>query len=269
MSVRLNGTIYKLCLLDTGIISEIVKDRGLRSFLGKLLVENYLPSISIWSVLEVRQRDDIYSGFLDLFSIVPFVMLKDSYNVFFKELEFYPNPNRITPIAFAFSMLNKDPNAHLKPFMQKLFSHPEILKSESAWNTGWKNDSLEMMLSLKSNFKPRKTTYNASDAKRFIEIGIPQYVTAFAPDWVQSENFNFDPNAFRSVKMAFYTVFYRFYGEQRSPEEQDVFDILIGNIASYVDRLITEKFQAEIFRKVKNQDSFLEHLEIGTLNDLR
>ena len=69
--------------------------------------------------------------------------------------------------------------------------------------------------------------------------------------------------------MAFYTVFYRFYAEQRKPEEQDVFDILIGNIAPYVDIVITEGFQAEIYKKVSNRDPFLDDLRIETVSALR
>ena len=57
--------------------------------------------------------------------------------------------------------------------------------------------------------------------------------------------------------MLFWTVFFRFYDEQRTPEIQDVFDIMISGFAPYVEVTLTEVFQAEIFRKVQRRDTIL------------
>jgi hypothetical protein len=76
-------------------------------------------------------------------------------------------------------------------------------------------------------------------------------------------------DAFPSVKTTFYTVFYRFYAENRDPELQDVFDILIFNVVPYLDIVVTERFQGEIFRKIKNRDEMYQDIEILTLRDLR
>jgi hypothetical protein len=274
MPIELNDTKYELALLDTGVISELLKNRNEeRLALTRLMIGRpMIPCISIWSVLELREREDLYQLFIELFSVVPFILVRDPINLLEDEIANYPDPSSVEPVAFAFSMFNPDPEADLNVFMAKLFSHPEVKKSEGAWGSGWKRESLDAMLALKANFQPSGDSYSAKDAELFVELAAPQYVTSQAPNWVKgliSQGKTPKPEAFPSVKMALYTVFYRFYAEQREPEEQDVFDILIGNIAPYLDGVITENFQAEIYRKVKNRDPFLYHLSIDTVSMLR
>jgi len=274
MPIELNAKKYELVLLDTGVISELLKNRNEeRLALTRLMIGRpMIPCVSIWSVLELRESEDLYKSFIELFSVVPFVLVRDPINLLEDEIANYPDPSSVEPVAFAFSMFNPDPDANLSSFMGKLFSHPEVKRSERAWGSGWKRESLNAMLALKANFQPSGDRYNAKDAGRFVELAVPQYVSSQAPIWVKgliNQGKTPKPGAFPSVKMALYTVFYRFYAEQREPEEQDVFDILIGNIASYLDGVITENFQAEIYRKVKNRDPFLNHLSIDTMSILR
>lgn len=135
------------------------------------------------------------------------------------------------------------------------------------WNSGWKKEGLDKILALKKNFPPAGEFYNANDADRFIKDGVIQYVFAQRIDWAKKlvdSKKEFIADGFPSVKMTFYNVFYRFYAETRQPEDQDIFDIFISCAAPYIDIFITEKFQAEIFKKVKSRDSFLSHLQIET-----
>ena len=270
---EINGTLYSFGLLDTGIISEVIKNRqGERNALVKLMIDvDMIPCISIWSIMELRERKDLYSTFLELFAVIPFCLIRSHYHLMEDELASFPDPSGIEPIAISFSMFAEDPGAKLPTFIPRLFSHPEVKKAEKLWGSGWKQDTLNSILSLKSNFSPRRERYNADDAKRFIEEGVFQYIATQAPQWTKDlleSGREFDPHSFPSVKMMFYTVFYRFYAENRIPEIQDVFDILIANAAPYLDMLITERFQAEIFRKVKHRDSFLEHVSIRTIGSL-
>ncbi len=131
---------------------------------------------------------------------------------------------------------------------------------------------MESILGLKPNFKPKGKYYSATDAVRFLQEGAIQYIIAENPIWAKrmienSHIINID--AFPSVKCAFYTVFYRFYAEKREPELQDIFDILITNVTPYMDMIVTEKFQAEIFKKVKRRDKMFENLEIAGLSRFR
>jgi hypothetical protein len=270
----INGTLYKLGLIDTGIISELVNNHyDERNSLVKLMIsEPILPCISIWSILEIRERIDIYDTFLELFSLVPFLLIESPYHILQDEIKNYPDPTKVDPVATAFSMFAEDPNTKVIPWMTRLFSQPKVKEAETMWRGPWKDESLEAMLSLRENFRPKGKRYAAEDASRFIEIGVPQYIIGQAPDWARSllnDGISISHDAFPSVKMSFYTVFYRFYAENRKPEKQDVFDIMIGNVAPYLDIVITEKYQCEIYRKVKNRDPFLKDLQIEDINILR
>ncbi|OEU64733.1 MAG: hypothetical protein BA863_07585 [Desulfovibrio sp. S3730MH75] len=271
---EINGTIYSFGLLDTGIISEVIKNRNdERNALVKLVTGNaMIPCISIWSILELRSKPELYSEFINLFSVIPFCLTKSPHEFFQEELDSYPDPSSIDPFVFTFSMFNKDPQADLSKFMDKLFNNREVRKAEKTWKNKWKKESLDSMLSLKSNFQPKGIWYNADDASRFIDEGVPQFVAGEARNWLKrllNSNQEFNPHAFPSIKMSFYTVFYRFYAEDRDPEIPDVFDILISSAAPYLDIVITEKFQAEIFKKVRNRDPFLDHVRIENINILR
>jgi hypothetical protein len=270
---EINGTLYSFGLLDTGIISEVIKNRhDERNSLVKLMTSvDMIPCISIWTIMELRSRPDIYSEFLNLFSVIPFCLTRSPYDLLQDELKNYPDPSEVDPIEIAFSMFSKDPKAKLSTFMKKLFKERGVKHAEMTWRTKWKAESLDSILSLRSNFQPKGKRFNAEDASRFISEGVPQYIAGQAPSWTKRflrSKREFDPHAFPSVKMSFYTVFYRFYAEKRKPEIPDVFDVMISNVTPYLDMVITEKFQAEIFRKVKNRDPFLSHVRIESLNIL-
>lgn len=66
-----------------------------------------------------------------------------------------------------------------------------------------------------------------------------------------------------------YSQYYRLFEENRTLDLQDVTDVRITAAAPYVDSIVTESFQAEIFRKVKRQWGHLESLGVFTLKDLR
>lgn len=266
---EINGKLFKLMLLDTGVISKIIKNpNNERNALTKIIIsENAIPCFSIFTIFELRKRKDLYDPFLDIFSVVPFFLLKTSDMLFIEELKHYPNSVNVEPLAFVFSFVNRDPLAHVKTFMAKLFSNPGVLENEKLWNSGWKKQGIDQILGLKSNFHPSGKNYNANDATRFIKEGVIQYVFSQQTLWAKklvNSGEEFNPSAFPSVKMTFYNVFYRFYAEKRTPEEQDVFDLFISCAAPYVDIFVTEKFQAEIFRKVKSRDPFLNNLQIET-----
>lgn len=98
--IDINGTQYKLCLLDTNCISEMVKKTEvvLRHVFEVLNPSEYIPCFSIFTILEIRQRDDIYEQFLKVFSTIPCIILKSLDLLFQDEVAFYPNPNKISPL---------------------------------------------------------------------------------------------------------------------------------------------------------------------------
>jgi hypothetical protein len=94
------------------------------------------------------------------------------------------------------------------------------------------------------------------------------------PSWVEgkvkTENTEIDLDAFPTLKAMIYTVFYKFYMDpDRKPSRSDGFDVLIASVLPYVDAVFTERHQAEVLRKTKRRDPFLDHLQVMTLRDPR
>lgn len=70
--------------------------------------------------------------------------------------------------------------------------------------------------------------------------------------------------------MTLWTVFFRLYlAARRKPQNQDVFDALISTPAPYLDAVVTENYQAEIYGQVKRLDAAIDTLDVYTLKDLR
>ena len=272
--IKIGNELYRLCLLDTNVLSEIIRNKNNErsSFITNFSISNgIIPCFSIWSVIELRKAPDIYKDFIKFFSIVPCCLLKPYIEILGEEYTSYQSGKKANPVLNIFTLLDSG-ERRLEKIISTLFKKREIRKAEKSWNRSWKKEILDSILELKPNFSPNKKFFNSQDAKIFIKTGIPQYIAKNNYDFYQclltNEN-ELNINRFPAIKMLFYTVFYRFYAEKRDPEIQDIFDLMISCILPYLDLSITEKFQAEITGKIKRIDPFLNHIEEYSLKNLK
>jgi hypothetical protein len=66
--IRLHATDYRLCLLDTNAVSELVTRKSFLRNFSKWAFDAapvYLPSFTLFSVLELRRRHELYQQFLE------------------------------------------------------------------------------------------------------------------------------------------------------------------------------------------------------------
>lgn len=264
------GATYRFWAVDTNVVSEMLKDpKGtFKAVLERTLDQRAIMGLSIWTIFELRRRSDLFDLFRSYFGRVPFGFLKSPNDLFDEEVRAYARTTKTVPSYSAFSPLNPAPEDSLDYVLEKLFREPQILEAERAWNSGWKEDGLSTLLSLKKNFSPRGDRYNAEDGERFIKIAVPQFVSKHAPKLAGRLKI-IEPDEFPSLKMCLWTVFFRFYAEERKPQPQDAFDIFNSGVTPYVDGVLTEKFQAEIVRKTKKRERTLKHVEVFTLRDFR
>jgi len=272
--IEINGNSYKLCNLDTNVISKVVcepQSTG-KGFLKTFSPSNVIPCFSPYTLFELRPKKDIYSKFIDFFSLYPCMILLSENQLFDEEQKSYPSPFGISPALFGFSTFNKPKGTDLKSMLDKVFQLPDVLQREKNW-PNMKKEILASILGLKENFPPKGKTYNRNDAIHFVEEAGIQQIILRSPEWVRqllAQGIVPDVNAFPSIKMSLFTVFYRFYEpDSREPETQDIFDILISAPTPYLDAIAVENFQAEITRKVSKCDKFIEHVEVYTLSDFR
>lgn len=270
--LELGSSKYRLVGVDTNVISEILKDHdGARQGFISRFAAGYIPCLSVYSMFELRQRPDIYQEFLEFFDVYPCIMLKNEEQLCADEVAAHPTASNIDPTVCAFSYFNSLRGTNLKNLMETTFKNLDTLRREREWPQ-LKLDLLDGWMALKGNYPPRGSTYIAPEGVPFVRRATLQNVAERAPDWareVQQSGGTISATAFPSVRMTLWTVFFRLYVGRRQPTPNDVFDVLISAPAPYLDAVVTEKHQAEIYRQVKKLDHIIDHLDVYTLKDLR
>jgi len=272
--LTLNGTDYRLCLLDTNAVSEIVKrPEQLRHFLTWSLDSqpSFIASFSLFTLLELRRKPDVYRQFVELFRVVPCMILKSHEQLLEEETRCYPDPSAIDPTLVAITALGSDGN-DLAKVSTVVFGDEFILDRERLWNES-QGEIVEGISSLVPNYPPAGDKYTRSEVRSFVQIAAFSQLAMRAHDFAErivQKDETVDIDAFPSLKITTYTVFHKFYADRvRKSRSSDAFDIIISAVTPYVDAIVTEGEQAESLRKTKRHDDFIRHLLVYTEKDFR
>ena len=274
MVIKINGTEYRLVLLDTNALSEFSREaNSFRQFLSwSNASPAFVPCFSPFSVLEMRHRVDVYQRFKELFGVFPSIMLKSHEQLLDEEVNSYPDPSDIDPTLLGFSALGGE-GMDLDRVLELAFGDAFVRGREKYWNEG-RQDIVEGIASLVANFPPDGETYGPGEVRQFIEMAgfsqIAMRQVDFAKQMVQINNQQVDISAFPSVKATTYAVWHKFYADRnRKWKRSDAYDIIIASAIPYMDAVITESHLAESMRKTKRLDDFIQHLAVYTLRDFR
>jgi hypothetical protein len=273
--ILINGRTYHLCLLDTNATSEMLKNPKLEF---RLFCEwafprtpTYVPTFSLFTVIELRRRRDLYAKFLGVFGVFPCIVLKGHEELILDEMASYPDPSKVSAVSVGFGGLAATPDRRLDRALETLFAQPDIREKESTWLAG-RADIVEGITDLVKNYPPEKQAYTPREVRRFLEIAVFQQIAMRSPDFARKIHSTGETvliDAFPSLKMTLLTAFHKFYVDSRKPSVSDTFDLLISAPTPYVDAVVTENHQAEAIRKIKRLDPFLNHLTVKTLRDFR
>lgn len=253
MSFTVNGHIRDLVLLDTNIIREIIRNldkEDKSNIISKNLFSNFSPDkygfcISIYSTFELLPYDDIYMCFLDMFSIYPFFLIKP-FNMIEEEEKNAASENKdlqINNLAYAITPATKDKEWQFRNVSYHLIENNEIYKPD------YIREELEDIV---NHWKKDKNKVN-----KLMETVSSMYKKDI------EENFHTP-----SQKILKYSYYSRIF-DNRKISPSDVMDVRISAIAPYVDVVITEKYQAGVFRQAQNKIDEIQNLRIYTLKDLK
>lgn len=267
-----NGSKYKLCLLDTNALSEIVKrpsNEG-SGFVERFPPSKFVPCFTLYNLFELRRQPNVFRKFIKFFSNYPSFISKPFQHILEEEIEAKGRARVNDILLFAFTLLGPDLSYQLDKFAESLFRKPAIAKLEDEWR---KNDQgvLDSWQNNKVNFTPKKQVQNKRDAKRFVHDASINTLCHIHPDLVQD---SIDTNnvallqSFPSMQMMLYSQYYRIFDPAWNPDDQEVTDVYISACAPYVDAIVTEKFQAEIYKKVQKHIDGME-ATIAKLRDIR
>ena len=250
-----NGSTYKLCLLDTNALSEIVKrpsNEG-RGFVERFPPSEFVPCFTVYNLFELRRQPDVFRKFIKFFGNYPSFISKPFQLILEAEIEAKGRAKVNDILLLAFTPLGHDSSYQLDKFIDNLFRIPAIAKLESEWR---KNDQvvLNSWQTNKVNFTPTKSVQNARDAKQFVHDACIDTLCQIHPDLVQASiNANNVSllQSFPSMRMMLYSQYYRIFDPTWNPNTQEVTDVCISACAPYVDAVVTENFQAEIYKKAQ------------------
>ena len=272
--ITINGNDYRLVLLDTNALSEFAKQgESFHHFLTWSSAQPmFVPCFSLFSVLEMRRRPDVYGRFKELFRVLPCMLVKSHEQLLEDEVRCYPDPSGVDPTLLGFSVLGGE-GMDLVRVLDTASEDESFRGQEKCWNDG-AQDIVEGIASLVANFPPDGDTYTRDEVRHFVEMaGFSQVAMRqldFAKQMVEIQNQAVSIAAFPSVKATTYAVWHKFYADRdRKWTRSDTFDIIIASAIPYVDAVVTETHLAEGLRKTKRLDDFIEHLTIHTLRDFR
>lgn len=261
-----SGTEYRLCLLDTNALGSIVEHRDTfgRAFIQRFPPSDWVPCWTIYNVIELRrapERLGLYDAWLDFFSEYPSFLLEPYSRIVAAEVAAYHQYPAGPPLLNAFTLAGSDDRYFLRPFLEKLFAQDWMIKLEAGWRDD-ENDTLRAWVS-RSNDNRK--------ADQYVSESAVAHLTEIHPSWMATllnAGGTPDVNRFPALQIMLYSQFYRIREPGRVHEASDVTDVRIMAAAPYVEAVVTEKFQAEVFRKTSEALSSIAQLDVVKVGEL-
>jgi hypothetical protein len=268
-----NGSTYRLCLLDTNALSEIVKHPTVegRGYIERFPPAVYVPCFTVYNLIELRRNADVFQEFTKFFSVYPSFITQPFQIILDAEVRAGGHASVNSILFRAFTAFGPDASFNLKSFITDLFTAPQIAQLESGWRT-CNQDVLNTWLTNKANFSPDDSVPNAKDADRFVNDATVDTLCQLYPAVVQASITNNNiPQSLRfpSMQIMLYSQYYRVFDPTWTANDQEVTDVCITACAPYVDAIVTEKFQAEIYKKVQKMVDGLTGVLFARLRDIR
>jgi hypothetical protein len=276
--IKLGQNDYKLLFMDTNVLREVVTNTNYKgkSFFEKFYASHkpqYIICFSILNIIELKPYADIYKKFMEFFTDIPCLLLYPQKIIIQEEYDAYKHKRSFDIkkiICYAFSPLKNDKDENFESFLNKLDSDENILsvfKSEiydlSAIVESWNNQRRRKVDLL------HRLGYPAD----LIQDG---YLKKFEKETIVKDlnnrniklDYDSDYTKFPSLRIMEYSQFARVYQTKKKITKNDVMDVMLSSVIPYVDSVITENFQANVYKKAKSIIPEISSLEIYTLKEL-
>jgi hypothetical protein len=262
---------YNLILLDTNIIREILSfptNTGKGFFLKAFLSETkYVPCFSIFNVIELMPYNDIFEKFVALFSEIPCLMLFTAKQFIEAEYNAFINGECLqinNKLANAFTPVIDNESYNFRKFIN-------LIKKESTLMPAIQNEISNLPSIAKEwekgrvNISKLNERLNEKDYMKNEERTLLKDIT----NWGIKPKVEINFEKLPALRIMSYSQFMRVHLTQKEIKPNDVMDVLISSAIPYVDAVLTENYQADIYKKAKKHVPQLEDLEILTLKDIR
>lgn len=275
--ITLNNRIYKLVFLDSNALREVSSNQynAGQGFFKKffLMNSNYIPCFSIYNIIELKPHVELYTMFLNVFNSIPSYMffpldsiIKEEYRLFISG----ETPQLTNKIIYAFNPFTASNSDKISWYLEQVYNEeminrvkqelsqfPEVLMSWEAQRLQY-TQQLETLHLPKNFINDKYYLYNEHEA---IRKDLAQRGIKVEP--------SFSVHSFPSLRMIEYSHFKHVHQTKKAVKINDILDIEISGAVPYVDCVITEAFQADVYKKARNIIPSMNSLEVLTLKDIR
>lgn len=274
--MKIGSNDYKLIYLDTNALREIVlnNNESFHNFIEKFLsidLVKYIPVFSIYNVFELKPYTDIYEKFIEVFSIIPCMMFFPYKLIIEEEYKAFCNNREVVldgKLIHAFSTLGSNDSFELEVFLEKLWNDEEI-----------KNNIMSEILGLKeiaTTWNERKASYYNSSymskrrdlKKLYYKFEKETIIKDLEIHEIDVVN-DVDIKRLPGMRVMEFSHFMRVYDRKKPIKLNDVMDVKMSCFIPYVDAVITEVYQAELYKNMKGFINQLKNLEIFGVNALK
>ena len=267
-----NGSSYKLCLLDTNALSELVKyptNEG-RGYIERFPPSEFVPCFTPYNLFELRRDSAVFAKFLDFFRLYPSLLTHPFQLILEAEVAAIGRAAVNDVLFHAFTPIGTNSSCDFAQFIENLFTDPAMQLLETEWRSRDQN-TLDTWQRKKENFIPTNAIPNAHDAKKYVHEACVDTLCHIHPQFVQVCVDNKKVPVLQSlpsVQIMLYSQYYRIFDSTWTANDQEATDVCITAAAPYVDAIVTEKFQAEIYNKVQKHVTGMS-VTVAKLNDIR
>lgn len=267
--IELNGHQYKVALLDTNIVSDMLKDQhGFgRRLLSRISLGEAIPSLTLYTIKEIQRSPDLYGGLLQFMAVVPTLILKTFTVLLDDEVGAYPTPSRVDPVLLSPLGIIGPARLSRAQTLRKVFDSPEVAARMKELEDG-RQTLLELFKTRSAEYREHGLRPNRKTIRAFAGAVCRDQLQASHPAWLRKNSVTLDLDAFPSVKAMAYSLFIRFVSDARKPRLSDVLDVPIAGVLPYADLAGIESHQAEVLRKIGRMDPFLSHVDVFTIREI-
>jgi len=260
----LKFTYSNFIYLDTNILSYLAKHHLKWSFLQKFLIGNDLCiAVSDELFAELHDAKKLHNQLSSLLLFIPSAIIKTGDKIIEEEVKSHPNQRTETLLFCPLNHLKKDK-------LMSLFSSKKLEMAREKQLQQAKK-MLEVHKKLKPNFPPSNSgKYIKSQDSEFVDNITFQLLLATHIEFLEDFECKFEKlnlKIFLSLKTYAYTIFYKYYLQNREPDKlSDFGDLFHVFYIPYCKIAIMERDLCNVLNQIKQNSDILNDVEIRNIN---
>lgn len=252
----------KLCLLDTNIISDTLKEN--QSIEQKIIDkrnQGYELCIHLLSLAELKKSEYLIDKFCELTKTILFHIIKPSHQLL--EVEKINYPGLINKSQIILMSLQAEKKAEL--IAQHNYLKSEQFKTDASY---LREGQLKAADNLKSNLRSERKNNRLEYVDRYVWTQLSISDPHFFKSIIDANNVN-SLICLKSLFVQAHFNYYKYIEKDQLVEMNDSYDTLIISCLPYIDLFLTERKNGGLLKELKRKLDIIANLEIETMRDLR